>query len=182
MKHLKPLLVVCNHRGALTSDGPLSPCKDQLLDLHVLSVSLETGSETQYFHKWWPTVYTQFGAYVSFFFFFNYYLKWFSNSFTDFSEVLELRRQVWKFWPKHVGYNQVTSIHSQTGSIKSSLQCNSSCYLCPTGLKSTLVSCLLVGCFLQCSSQSKEEKKLTELYRNITFFPWSGGKTNRSLK
>lgn len=60
MRHLKLMLVVCNHRGTLASDGHLSLCKDQLLDLHVWSVSLETGSETQlsnwqYLHEWWPT-------------------------------------------------------------------------------------------------------------------------------
>lgn len=142
-----------------------APCEEQLLDLHVWSVSLETGSETQLSKgavfpqmvTYW--LHPHFGTYVSYLKKKNY-LKWFSNSTTDFNGVLELRRQLWKFWPKYMGYNQVTSIHSQRGPVKSSLQCNSSCYLCPTGLKSTLVPCLLTGCFLQCSSQSKEEKKI----------------------
>lgn len=73
MRHLKPVLVVCNHRGTLTCNGSLSPCKDQLLDLHIWSVSLETGSETQLFKlavfsqmvTYW--LHSQFGAYVSYF-------------------------------------------------------------------------------------------------------------------
>lgn len=81
--------------------------------------------------------------------------------------VFELRRLVWKFWPKYMGYYQVTAIHSQRV-----LQRSSSCYCSPTGIESPLLSCLLIRCFHQCSSQSKGgKKKLTKLHRNIAFFP-----------
>lgn len=138
------------------------PCKDQLLDLHVWSVSLETGSETQLSkYAIFPQMvnyrlHPQFGAYVSYFLK-KYYLKRFSNSIIDFSEELELRRQVWQFWPKYMGYNQVTSTHSQRGSVKSSLQCNSSCYLCPTGLKILWLPVCWSGAFS--SAQVSQRKK-----------------------
>lgn len=86
--------------------------------------------------------------------------------------VFELRTQVWKFWPKYTYYYQVTAFHSQRRSVKISSQCNSSYCICPTGTENPLVSCLLIGCFRQCSIQSKGgKKKLTELHRNIAFFP-----------
>lgn len=108
---------------------------------------------------------------ILFFLFLNYHLKWFSDSIINFSGVLGLRRLVWKFWPKYRDYFQAASTHSQGGSARSSLQCSSSCYFCPTGIKVLWFPLCWLGAFPSAQVSQRKKKKLTELYRNITFFP-----------